>query len=104
MKSRALIPACRCLIFLLWTTSLIGHWLHAVFLPIWWADLLDWRCFWPPWGFTACLRLLCAQRPPRLGSLRPLGPQRGSFWAFYEKSEAALLARGALPGCVVCSP
>ena len=28
-------------------------WLHAVFLPTWWAVLPDWRCFWPPSEFTA---------------------------------------------------
>src|SRR5258708_29793378 len=55
--------------------SLIGRWLHAVFLPIWWADLLDWRCFWPPSEFTACLLLWSAQSRAR--SACPFHFERG---------------------------
>src|SRR5690242_21875686 len=84
MKSRALIPACRCLIFLLWTTSLTAHWLHVVFLPIWWADLLDWRCFWPPSEFTACWLIWSAKDRAR----------SVSAWPWARRSEERRVGKG----------
>src|SRR5258706_13344764 len=99
MKSRALIPACRCLIFLLWTTSLIGHWLHAVFLPIWWADLLDWRCFWPPSEFTAFLVLWSAQNRARTVFALALGRGGGPFLDFFLKKGGRLVGWGSFLDC-----
>src|ERR1700730_6507786 len=97
MKSRALIPACRCLIFLLWTTSLIAHWLHAVFLPIWWADLLDWRCFWPPSEFTAFLVFWSAKDRARSVSAWPWARGGTTFWECSYARGSRLLAWASLP-------
>src|SRR5580704_17217298 len=71
-------------------TSLIGHWLHAVFLPTWWADLLDWRCFWPPSEFTACWLIWSANDRARSVFAWPWGRAR--------RRPEAVLAKGYSAG------
>src|ERR1051325_11826253 len=52
-------------------TCSIALWLRAVSLPIWWADLLDWRCFWRLSEFTACWLIWSAKDRGRSVSAWP---------------------------------
>src|SRR5258708_12661562 len=74
-------------------TCSIARWLRAAFLPTWWADLPDWRCFWPPLEFTAFLLLSSANDRPR--SVSPWPWARG--WATFFKCSFANGLR--LPAC-----
>src|SRR5262249_58173542 len=78
-------------------TSLIGHWPHVVFLPIWWADLLDWRCFWPPSEFTAPLVLLAGQNRAETGFVLALGRGGGAILERFFKRGGALWRGGPFP-------
>src|ERR1700722_14952035 len=100
MKYRALIPACRYLMLLPRTTSLISHWLRAVCLPAWWADLLDWRCFWPPSEFTACLLFWLANDSGGLGFEWPCA-RRDDILGMFLRKGVALAAVGMVAGVVV---
>src|SRR5262249_60669142 len=85
-------------------TSSIGHWPHVVFLPIWWADLLDWRCFWPPSEFTACWVFLSAQKRAETVSVLARGRGGGAICESSLTRGGGLLAWGVVAGLAFFCP
>ena len=80
---------------------MIGHWLHAVFLPIWWADLLDWRCFLASIGIYGLLAYMVGQRSREIGLRMALGARRDDILKLFLRKGVALAGVGIIAGVIV---
>src|SRR5258708_37811319 len=85
-------------------TCSIARWLRAAFLPTWWADLPDWRCFWPPLEFTACWLIWSANDRTRSVSALPWARGGAAFWECSFARGVPLAAWGSVAGWAFFGP